>query len=107
MEHFDEIEAKELRKAKIRDFVFMVLIITIIVGQIMIVGVVIKHYKALNTDPLVFGAQKYNLPECICHYDQYNWIIFNQNESKTVQKYVTGYGPDSNLNETQWREVLS
>lgn len=71
------------RQEIIRLFMLLGIVIAIIM-QIKVTMLIAKNQEAIETDPLVYAARKYNLPNmCACIIDEEKTILFNQSGSWT------------------------
>lgn len=76
------IERKEILR-----WAMLIAIVFAIIMQIRVTKLIYDNQETIETDPLVYAAKKYGLPNsCTCPIDEEKTIIFNQSGSWTQIK---------------------
>ena len=74
--------------------VFMFILIAIIIfNQIRIVKILVDKQEMLDTDPLVYSANRYDIEYCTCIISPTRTIEFTKNYSKTIINRISDYDP--------------
>ena len=106
MENIDGLTKKETkRKGLILKLVLLILLVFSIYQQIKLINLIKNNMEKLDADPLVYAANKYDMPPCSCSNGNITFV-FDKNKSKIVihTKFIDS--PSNNFNISQFDNLL-
>lgn len=106
-EEITEIKTLEEKPTKKKDINWNTILIFIMLAAIICINVfvaskVLKHYEEFSSNPILYGAKKYELSSCSCIADNGGNIYFNKTSIWTIRKNKPFY----EYNKTALEEVL-
>lgn len=73
--------------------VVVLILITFTIGQLIVIKYIMDNKDAIDANPLVVGANRYNINSCTCFIDIKTSIMFNKTSSVTItNQYLNKFG---------------